>query len=152
LRVGNGTSSNYRKKVWFSLYFHPQLTAIPGSGYGGIRRRAWGKVHMLRSGKRGDLAPLDDLNDLHEFPTSSSSSFAPGGDSPASTNNQYSALMEAGLWALQRNLVLCIPRKGFAQPQSQFFHIHVYVNDLYNPTFGPPVFLQQNRQTDQGNI
>merc|ERR1719474_148628 len=26
-------------------------------GYGGIRRRAWGKVHMLRSGKRSDIAP-----------------------------------------------------------------------------------------------
>ncbi|XP_023332237.1 uncharacterized protein LOC111704267 isoform X2 [Eurytemora carolleeae] len=27
-------------------------------GYGGIRRRAWGKVHMLRSGKRGDVPPI----------------------------------------------------------------------------------------------
>jgi hypothetical protein len=30
------------------------------------------------------------------------------------------------------------------------FHIHVSVSDLYIPTFGPPIFLQQNRQTDQG--
>jgi hypothetical protein len=29
-------------------------------------------------------------------------------------------------------------------------HIHVYGSDLYIPTFGPPIFLQQNRQTDQG--
>jgi hypothetical protein len=29
------------------------------------------------------------------------------------------------------------------------FHIHVSVSDLYIPTFGPPIFLQQNRQTDQ---
>ncbi len=28
------------------------------------------------------------------------------------------------------------------------FHIHVSVSDLYIPTFGPPIFLQQNRQTD----
>jgi hypothetical protein len=32
------------------------------------------------------------------------------------------------------------------------FHIHVSMSDLYIPTFGPPIFLQQNRQTDQGNI
>ncbi len=28
------------------------------------------------------------------------------------------------------------------------FHIHVSVSDLYIPTFGTPVFLQQNRQTE----
>ncbi len=27
------------------------------------------------------------------------------------------------------------------------FHIHVSVSDLYIPTIGPPVFLQQNRRT-----
>ncbi len=32
------------------------------------------------------------------------------------------------------------------------FHIHVPVSDLYILTFGPPIFLLQNRQTDQGNI
>ncbi len=33
------------------------------------------------------------------------------------------------------------------------FHIHVYVvSDLNIATFGPPTFLQQSRQTDQGNI
>ncbi len=31
------------------------------------------------------------------------------------------------------------------------FHIHAPVNDLDIPTIGPPVFLQQNRQTDHGN-
>jgi hypothetical protein len=35
---------------------------------------------------------------------------------------------------------------------SPHFHIHVSVSDLYNPTIGPPIFLQQNRQTDCGNI
>ncbi len=30
-------------------------------------------------------------------------------------------------------------------------HIHVSVSDLYIPTFGPLIFLQQNRQTDRGN-
>ncbi len=32
------------------------------------------------------------------------------------------------------------------------FHIHVSVSDLCIPTIGPPSFLQQNRQTDRGNI
>jgi hypothetical protein len=29
------------------------------------------------------------------------------------------------------------------------FHIHVSVSDLYIPTIGPPIFLQQNRQIDR---
>ncbi len=32
------------------------------------------------------------------------------------------------------------------------FHIHVSLSDLYIPTLGPPIFLQQNRQTDCANI
>jgi hypothetical protein len=32
------------------------------------------------------------------------------------------------------------------------FHIHVSVSDLYIPRIGPHIFLQQNRQTDRGNI
>jgi hypothetical protein len=32
------------------------------------------------------------------------------------------------------------------------FHNHVSVSDLYIITIGPPIFLQQNRQTDRGNI
>jgi hypothetical protein len=31
-------------------------------------------------------------------------------------------------------------------------HVHISVRDLYIPTFGPPIVLQQNRQPDQGNI
>ncbi len=31
-------------------------------------------------------------------------------------------------------------------------HIHVSVSDLYIPRIGPPIFLQQNRQLDCGNI
>ncbi len=31
------------------------------------------------------------------------------------------------------------------------FHIHVSVNDLYIITIGPPIFLQQNMQTDGDN-
>ncbi len=32
------------------------------------------------------------------------------------------------------------------------FCIHVYVSDLYITWIGPPIFLQQNMQTDPGNI
>jgi len=32
------------------------------------------------------------------------------------------------------------------------FHIHVPVSDLYIPRIGSHIFLQQNRQTDRGNI
>jgi hypothetical protein len=53
---------------------------------------------------------------------------------------------------LQRNLDLCIPRQGIARPQSQFPRTCVSVSDQYIPAFGPPIFLQQNRQTDQRNI
>jgi hypothetical protein len=35
---------------------------------------------------------------------------------------------------------------------SNNFHIHVSVSDLYIPTIGPPIFLQQNRQTNRGKI
>ena len=32
------------------------------------------------------------------------------------------------------------------------FHINVSVSDLYIPRIGPHISLQQNRQTDPGNI
>jgi hypothetical protein len=32
------------------------------------------------------------------------------------------------------------------------FHIHVPVSDLYFPRIGPHISLQQNRQTNPGNI
>ncbi len=35
---------------------------------------------------------------------------------------------------------------------SPIFHIHVSVSDLYIRTIGPPIFLQQNSQTNRGNI
>ncbi len=35
---------------------------------------------------------------------------------------------------------------------SHNFHIHMSVGDLYIPRIRPHIFLQQNRQTDRGNI
>jgi hypothetical protein len=35
---------------------------------------------------------------------------------------------------------------------SRNFHIHVSASDLYIPRIMPHIFLQQNRQTDRGNI
>jgi hypothetical protein len=54
--------------------------------------------------------------------------------------------------ALQRNFDLCITRKEIARPKSQFPHSCVCERSTYDPTFGPPIFLQHNRETDQGNI
>ena len=50
--------------------------------------------------------------------------------------------------------IYVFPEKELCGLSSNFHHIHVSVSDLYVyiPTFGPPVFLQQNRQTDQRNI
>ncbi len=65
------------------------------------------------------------------------------------------AIQEGVLTArtLQINLNLWIPRKGIARPQSQFPHSSVCERSIhYIPTFDPPIFLQQNRQTDQRNI
>ncbi len=53
--------------------------------------------------------------------------------------------------ALQRNFDLCIPRKEL-RGLSPNFHIHWPESYLYIPTIGPPIFLQQNMQTDRGNI
>jgi hypothetical protein len=36
-------------------------------------------------------------------------------------------------------------------PNSNYY-IHVTVTDLYIPTFGLPIMLQENRWTDRGNI
>ena len=49
------------------------------------------------------------------------------------------------------NLKQVIPEKelGGLSPN---FHIHVSVSDFYIPGIGPHIFLQQNRQTDHGNI
>ncbi len=52
---------------------------------------------------------------------------------------------------LQRKSHLCIHRNGIVQTQSHV-HIHVSVSDLYLSMIGPHIFLQQNRQTDHGNI
>ncbi len=50
-----------------------------------------------------------------------------------------------------RKLETNIPRKGTAQPHSQFLR-PVSVRDLYIPTIGLPIRLQENRRNDPGNI
>jgi hypothetical protein len=45
-----------------------------------------------------------------------------------------------------------IPRKGTARPLSPNSFVHVFVSDLYIPTFGLPILLHENRWTDRGNI
>jgi hypothetical protein len=51
---------------------------------------------------------------------------------------------------MAKNFDLCIPRKGTAQPQSQFSHSYA-VSDLYIHTISP-IFLQKIMQTNYGNI
>jgi hypothetical protein len=52
---------------------------------------------------------------------------------------------------LQRKSHLCIPFLGIARLQSQFPHSCV-CERFYVPRIGPHIFLQQNSQTDPGNI
>jgi hypothetical protein len=52
------------------------------------------------------------------------------------------------LTTLQGKSHSCIPRKGIARPQSHFPHSCV----CEQFTCGPHTFLQQNRQTNRGNI
>ncbi len=52
---------------------------------------------------------------------------------------------------LKINLNSCIARQGIARPQSKFLHSCVCQRSIYSH-FCPPVFLQQNRQTDCENI
>ncbi len=47
-------------------------------------------------------------------------------------------------------LIYVFPEKKL-RDLSPIFHIHVSVSDLFIPTIGPPIFLQQNRQTDRRN-
>ncbi len=47
----------------------------------------------------------------------------------------------------KENPIYVFPKKKL-RGLSPNFHIHVSVSDLYIPPIGPPIFLQQNRQTD----
>jgi hypothetical protein len=51
----------------------------------------------------------------------------------------------------KENPIYVFPEKKL-RGLSPNFHIHVSESNLYSPTIGPPIFLQQNRQTDRGNI
>ncbi len=56
-------------------------------------------------------------------------------------------VIQPELCTAQRKSHLCIPRKGITRPQSRFPHSCFHI-----PMIGPPIFLQQNRQIDRGNI
>jgi hypothetical protein len=51
----------------------------------------------------------------------------------------------------KENQIYVLPEKKL-RGVSPNFYVHVSVNVLYIPMIGPPIFLQQNRQTDRGNI
>jgi hypothetical protein len=54
--------------------------------------------------------------------------------------------------------MLCNENPFYVFPEKELcglspnFHIHVSVSDLYIPKIDPHIFLQQNRQTNRGNI
>jgi hypothetical protein len=45
-----------------------------------------------------------------------------------------------------------LPEKGLRGHSNPNFYIHVSVSDLYIPTIGRPILLQENRWTDPGNV
>ncbi len=47
---------------------------------------------------------------------------------------------------------MCSPEKELRGLSQSSFHIYVSVNNLFIPRIGPHIFLQQNRQTDPGNV
>ncbi len=49
-----------------------------------------------------------------------------------------------------RKIEKSMPRKGIARGLSPHFHIHEPVRDLYNPTIGLPILLQENIWTILG--
>jgi hypothetical protein len=63
------------------------------------------------------------------------------------------------MFCLENDSVHCKENSIYAFPERNCaarpnFHIHVSARDLYIPTIGigPPIFLQQNRQTDRVGI
>ncbi len=56
------------------------------------------------------------------------------------------------------HLVHCNENPIYVYPEKELrglghkFHIHVSVSNLYIPRIGPHIFLQQNRQTEHGNM
>ncbi len=50
----------------------------------------------------------------------------------------------------KENTTNVLPEKELRDLSPNF--LNVSVSDLYIPSIGPPIFLQQNRQTDHGNI
>jgi hypothetical protein len=80
--------------------------------------------------------------------------FAEETSSPVTHTQIYCSVVECRGWlasTLQRKSHLWIARNGFARPESQFPHSCVWAIYIF-PRIGPHTFLQQNRQTDRGNI
>jgi hypothetical protein len=62
-----------------------------------------------------------------------------------------SASGETGTTHFKEISIYAFPEKEL-RDLSPNFHIHMSVSNQYIPTISPPIFLQQNRQTDCGNI
>jgi hypothetical protein len=71
----------------------------------------------------------------------------------SSMENQVIALVVPCLLpALYRKSNLCIPKKGIARPPVPILHSCVCERFIYSQDRSTYVWLQQNRQTDPGNI
>jgi hypothetical protein len=59
-------------------------------------------------------------------------------------------------WAAPVGIIHCNESPIYAllfwECRAAEFHIHVYLTDLYIPVIGPHIWLQQNRETNPGNI
>jgi hypothetical protein len=56
-----------------------------------------------------------------------------------------------GLLHFKEISIYVFPEKQLCGLSSNF-HIHVSVSDVYIPTIGPPLFLEQNMRIDGGSI
>jgi hypothetical protein len=76
---------------------------------------------------------------------------------------QHDSLMIEQLWPLNFTVTFLSRSRCQQDPIDVFpemklrglipnFPVHVSVSDLFIPTIGPPILLQQNRRTDRGNI
>ncbi len=63
----------------------------------------------------------------------------------------FTYLFRAADLHCNENLIYVFPEKELCGLSTNF-RIHVSVSDLYIPGIGPHIFLQQNRQTNRGNI
>ncbi len=64
----------------------------------------------------------------------------------------YSPLIDPALYTLQEKSHLYIPFLGITRSQSQYPHLYVCERFIFSQDLSTYISLQQNRQTNPGNI